>query len=397
MKYFLIIIILLLGACQGKKKTAAVEARDTYYTCSMHPQVMQDGPGKCPICGMELIPVKKGTGPADESIVLSDQQVQLGNIKVDTIGNGHIGNKMVLTATLNIDETRSTMVSARIRGRVERLYHKNTGEYLHKGDKLYDLYSEELNNAQQEYILALERQKTLDNSIIDFKQLVEAARNKLLLWGMNAPQVEELAKTKQHSTTTTFYSPSEGYITEVQGHEGDYLSEGAPILRLADLSSLWVEAQVYTSQLSQLDQHAKAMVRIPDLPGSEWTGQIVFVSPEVNPDTRINLIRVELPNAGGLLKPGMPAYVTLTGRQGYSLTLPMAAVIQNEKSKVVWIETGHNVFRPVMVETGLEDGNQVEIRSGLKAGDMVVTSGAYLLNSEYIFRHGSDPMAGMKM
>jgi Cu(I)/Ag(I) efflux system membrane fusion protein len=139
------------------------------------------------------------------------------------------------------------------------------------------------------------------------------------------------------------------------------------------------------------------MVRIPDLPGSEWTGQIVFVSPEVNPDTRINLIRVELPNAGGLLKPGMPAYVTLTGRQGYSLTLPMAAVIQNEKSKVVWIETGHNVFRPVMVETGLEDGNQVEIRSGLKAGDMVVTSGAYLLNSEYIFRHGSDPMAGMKM
>jgi len=397
MKYLLVIIVLMLGACQGKKKTSALASKDTYYTCSMHPQVMQDGPGKCPICGMELIAVKKGTGPADESIVLSDLQVQLGNIKVDTIGDGRIGNKMVLTATLNIDETRSATVSARIGGRIERLYHKNTGEYLHKGEKLYDLYSEELSNAQQEYILALERQKVLDNSIIDFKQLVEATRNKLLLWGMSASQVEELAKTKQHSGTTAFYSPSAGYIIEVQGHEGDYLSEGSPILRLADLSSLWAEAQVYTSQLSQLDRNATAMVRMPDLLDKEWTGKIVFVSPEINPDTRINLIRVELPNAGGVLKPGMPAYVTLTGRQDHSLNLPAAAVIHNEKSKVVWVEAGHNVFRPVMVETGLEDGDRVEIRSGLKPGDMVVTSGAYLLNSEYIFRHGSDPMAGMKM
>jgi Cu(I)/Ag(I) efflux system membrane fusion protein len=398
MKYFLIMMIAFLtGACQGKKKEAVTGGKDRYYTCSMHPQVMQEGPGKCPICGMELIPVKKGQGAAEGNLVLSDQQVQLGKIQVDTVGNGSVGDKMVLTAILKVDETRSISVSTRIAGRIEKLYYKNTGEYLRKGDKLYDLYSEELNNAKQEYILALERQKTLDNGVIDFKQLVEGARNKLLLWGMSEGQVEELAKTKKNSPVTTFYSPAAGTITEVQSHEGDYLTEGGAILRLADLSSLWAEAQVYASQLSELDPKAMAIVRLPDLPGKEWTGGIEFVNPEINPDTRINLVRIGVPNSRGLLKPGMAAYVTLSNRPGRALTLPEEAVIRNEKSSVVWVQIGHNTFRPAMVETGLEDGDRVEIRSGLKAGDVVVTSGAYLLNSEYVFRRGADPMAGMKM
>jgi Cu(I)/Ag(I) efflux system membrane fusion protein len=396
MKYLVVIgLVFLTVACKNIVKTVA-EKNDSVYTCSMHPQVRQETPGKCPICGMELIAVKKGVVQMDGIVSLSDQQVQLGNINTDTIGKSLLGDKTVLTATLAIDETKSVTINGRIAGRIDKLYFKSLGDYIRKGDRLYDLYSEILNNAKQEYLLALEKQKTLDNSIIDFKQVVESSRNKLLLWGMSESQISELAKTKTNSSVTTFYSPSEGYVSDLKSHEGDYISEGAIIYRLANLSSLWAEAQVYSSQLSEIDHKAGAIVRMPDL-SMEIKGQIEFVSPEINPATRINLVRVAIPNISGQLKPGMPAYVVLKNRQTSSLSLPVSSVIRNEKGSVVWVMIGHNTYKSVMVQTGQEDAGTVEISFGLKAGDVVVTNGAYLLNSEYIFKHGADPMAGMDM
>ena len=397
MKYVIAVgILLFLFACKGKKKVV-LQTSDVFYTCSMHPQVMQDQPGKCPICGMELIAVKKTKGQNENSIMLSDQQVQLGNIQVDTIGKGTIGDETVLAATLNIDETKSTTVNARISGRIERLYFKNQGDYIPKGARLYDLYSEELNSSKQEYILALEKQATLDNTIIDFKQLVQSAKNKLLLWGLSETQINDLAKTKKTSTLTSFYSPASGYITTVEGHEGDYVTEGGTIVRLANLATLWAEAQVYTSQLSEIDRNGKATVQLPDLGGKEIEGGIQFINPEINPDTRINLIRVSIPNPGNQLKPGMQAYVVLKNRQRNSLTLPIGAVIRSEKMNIVWIQIDKNTFKNVLVETGLENDDRIEIRSGLKEGDIVVTNGAYLINSEYIFKKGANPMGNMDM
>ncbi len=396
MKYFIAITIsLLLFSCKGKKKVALANP-DIFYTCSMHPQVMQDRPGNCPICGMKLIPVEKKKGTDADAIMLSDQQIQLGNIQVDTIGKGNIGDETTLTATMNVDETKTETVSARVSGRIDKLYFKNEGDYINKGQKLYDLYSEELNNAKQEYILALEKQAVLDNSIIDFKQLVQSAKNKLLLWGMSESQINELARTKKTSILTSFYSTASGYITTLEGHEGDYISEGGTIIRLANLSSLWAEAQVYTFQLSEIDRNGTATVQLPDI-GKEVTGRIQFVNPEINPDTRINLIRVSIPNPGNQLKPGMQAYVVLKNRQRNSLTLPVDAVIRNEKMNMVWIQIDKNTFKSIMVETGLESDDRIEIRSGLKEGDVVVTTGTYLLNSEYIFKKGANPMGGMDM
>jgi len=397
MKYVIAITIsLFLFACKGEKKVVT-QASDVFYTCSMHPQVMQDQPGKCPICGMELISVKKTKGQNENAIMLSDQQIQLGNIQVDTIGRETIGDETVLTATLNIDETKSTTVSARISGRIERLYFKNQGDYIPKGAKLYDLYSEELNNAKQEYVLALEKQATLDNTIIDFKQLVQGAKNKLLLWGMSEGQINELAKSKKVSTLTSFYSPESGYITTLESHQGDYVTEGGTIVRLANLTALWAEAQVYASQLSEIDRNGKATVQLPDLGGKEITGNIQFVNPEIDPDTRINLIRISIPNPGNQLKPGMQGHVVLKNRERNSLTLPVDAVIRSEKMAMVWIQIDKNTFKNVMVETGLESDDRIEIRSGLKEGDVVVTNGAYLINSEYIFKKGSSPMEGHDM
>jgi Cu(I)/Ag(I) efflux system membrane fusion protein len=396
MKYLVsILLLLVLLSCKNKKKVAMQEP-DVFYTCSMHPQIMQNTPGDCPICGMDLIKVEKKKAASDESIMLSDQQIQLGNIQVDSVGKGAIGDETILTATLSVDETKTTTVSARIAGRIERLYFKSEGDYVQKGAKLYDLYSEELNNAKQEYLLALEKQRVLDNSIVDLKQLVQSAKNKLLLWGMSEAQINELERISKSSPLTSFYSPASGYVTVLESHEGDYVMEGGTIVRLANLSSLWAEAQVYTSRLSEFDPRGFATVRLPEL-GKEVNGTIQLVNPEINPDTRINLVRVSIPNAGNQLKPGMPAYVVLKNRQRNSLTLPIDAVIRNEKMSAVWLRVDKNTFKSVMVQTGLETGDRIEIRTGLKEGDVVVTTGAYLLNSEYIFRKGANPTAGHDM
>ena len=398
MRYIIIAVIALFvfAGCKNKKETP--KDPDTYYTCSMDPQVVEYKPGKCPICKMDLTPVKKKNGESKDELQVSEQQIQLGNIQTDTIRNGTIGDQIVLTATLNFDQMKTSSVSSRVMGRVEKLYYKNLGDYVKKGSPLYDLYSEDLNNAKQEYILALDKKKTFTNeTVIDFDQLIQSAKNKLLLWGLNEAQVNELANTKKTTTTTTFYSTANGYITQLDIREGDYAMEGGTIVKLADLSALWAEAQVYTSQLAEVNSNSIATVLLPDFDNKEIKGKIEFVNPEINPDTRINLIRVSIPNQGNQLKPGMPAYVLLKSPQRQSLTLPIDAVLRDGKGATVWIQTSQNTFKSVMVQTGLESDERIEIKSGVAIGDVIVIRGAYLLQSEFIFKKGANPMDGMKM
>ena len=390
---FILLVALQFISCNNKKHESDVNA-DIYYTCSMDPQVVELKPGKCPICKMPLTPVKKSNNGNKDEIQLSEQQVQLGNIKVDTIRSGMIGEQMMLTATLNTDQMKSTSVSARVMGRIDKLYFKNAGDYVRKGDRLFDLYSEELNNAKQEYQLALEKKKILDNSIIDFDQLVKSAKTKLQLWGLTETQIKDLETTNKSSLQTAFYSSASGYITSVDALEGQYVMEGATIIKMADLSTLWAEAQVYISQLSQVDPNSIAEVQFPDFPGRAVKGKIEFINPEINPDTRITLLRVGIPNDGNRLKPGMSAYLLLKGKQHQTLTLPINAVIQESKGATVWLQTGTNIFKSKMVEIGMQDNGFIEIKSGLQAGDVVVISGAYLLNSEYVFKRGTNPMEG---
>ena len=392
-------ILIFVNACNSKKQEhkheAAAEAT-TYYTCSMHPQIQQLNPGKCPICGMNLIKAEKTSKPKPDELQLSDKQIQLGNITVDTIGKSNLGDELVLTATINFNQEKTATISSRVMGRVERLYFKNVGDHVAKGQKIFEIYSEELNNAKQEYILAVERQKVLDNTMIDFPQLIQSARNKLQLWGMSNAQINDLSKTK-NNPTTSFYSNASGFITTLDVKEGDYVMEGGAVVHLADLSSLWVEAQVYTSELSKIDRNGTATVQIPDMPGKSLVGRIEFINPEINPDTRINLLRVTIPNANNHLKPGMPAYVYIKSRQRNALSLPIDAVIRDANGATVWIKTGKNTFKSKMVQTGLEIDDRIEITGGLNAGDVIVTTGAYLINSEYIFKMGTNPMAGHDM
>ncbi|MEO5996393.1 MAG: efflux RND transporter periplasmic adaptor subunit, partial [Chitinophagaceae bacterium] len=218
------VIVLLLFACNSKnqpdnskdmadmKMPARSAGGDTIKKSKN--DGMENMPGMGSDSATDKMDMKTMQGKVSDSsanaIKLSDQQVQLGNIQTDTINNGMLGDKIVLTATLNIDQMKTTSISARVMGRIEKLYFKNMGDYVKKGDRLFDLYSEELNNAKQELILALEQKSTLDNSIIDFNQLIQSAKYKLLLWGMSETQIDNLVKTKKTTPTTTFYSNSSG-------------------------------------------------------------------------------------------------------------------------------------------------------------------------------------------
>jgi membrane fusion protein, copper/silver efflux system len=389
--------LLLIASCKNKTKTAFTNP-DIYYTCSMDPQVVESKPGKCPICHMELTAVKKSAAEKNNNeLQLSPEQMQLGNIGVDTIGKEFVGNQMTLTGTLNFDETKVNDVSARVGGRIEKLFFRETGDYVSKGAPLYEIYSEELNNAKQEYLLALQKKTTLGNSVVNFDDIIDAAKNKLLLWGMSESQIKNLNKQTLVNPKTTFYSTASGYITQLNLQEGDYVAEGGSVVKLAGLSDLWVEAQVYATQLSQLSNAKNVTVQIPDIPGKIIPGKISFQNPELNPATRINLIRINIPNKDKQLKPGMSAYITVKTGGVNALFLPSDAVLRDGKMAMVWIEASQNKFKSVMVETGMESGNMIEIKSGIHANDVVVTSGAYLLQSEYIFRKGASPMSGMDM
>lgn len=393
--YFICIASIPYICSSCKKTNLTTQDPDIYYTCSMDPQVVEYKPGKCPICKMELTPVKKNSAERKGEVELSDQQVQLGNIQTDTLRKSIIGDQLVLSGTLNFDQTKASSISVRVMGRIDKLYFKILGEYVKIGTPLMEIYSEDLNNAKQEYLLTLNGNNSFKSeSLIDYDQLLQSAKNKLMLWGMTEGQIHELAKNKVSSPTTTFYSTASGYITAIAKREGEYVMEGATLVKLADLSTLWAEAQVYSSQLAEFDIHSLATVIVPDFYSKEIKGKIEFVNPEINPDTRINLIRVSIPNPNIYLKPGMPAYVMLKSPHYKAFILPLDAVIRDKRGATVWIQIGRNSFKNIMVRTGLEIEDRIEIQSGLNEGDVVVISGAHLLHSEIVFKKGIDIMAG---
>ena len=398
---FLLLSLASVFSCKSKtekKEAVTGTTANTYYTCSMDPQVVEAKPGTCPICHMELVAVKNNVDQKnDNELDLSPQQMQLGNIKVDTVRNEYVGNHLLLTGILNFDQTKLNAVSARLSGRIEKLYYKKTGDYVSIGAPLYDIYSEELNNAKQEYLLALQKRATLGNSIVNFDDVIAAAKNKLQLWGLNEQQIKNINSSSVQNPRTTFYSTAAGYVTELPLKEGDYVAEGGTIVKLAGLSTLWVEAQVYATQMAQINYKKDASIKIPDYFDTKISGKISFENPELNSAARINLIRISIPNPGNQLKPGMAAYITVETNGTNALALPIDAILQDGKMSMVWLQTSQNKFRSAMVETGIASGDMIEIKSGIKPGDIVVTSGAYLLQSEYVFRKGASPMAGMKM
>jgi len=195
----------------------------------------------------------------------------------------------------------------------------------------------------------------------------------------------------------TVYAEHSGIIAEVLVTMGDYVMEGSPVYKLTDLSSVWVEAQVYASEAATIPENTSAEVTFSSFPGKKSEGKITFANPELQSNSKLALVRIEIPNTEHALTPGMQAYITLRTNKKEALAVPSSAVLHDSHGATVWLKKSPGSYEPRMVQIGMENKEYTEILSGIEEGDAVVTSGAYLLQSEYIFKKGQDPMAGMKM
>jgi len=378
--------LLLLASCNKNHNHAEMAGADEYYTCSMDPQVIENKAGNCPICHMKLIKVKKNNLKSGQ-IKLSAQQIKLGNITFDTLHVHELAKEIALTGKVTIDQNLSDAVSARVQGRIEKLLVKNAGDFISKGQLLYEIYSEDLNTAQSEYILALQKASSAN-------QFSEMAKNKLLLYGMSESQINQLKISMQILQSVPVYAATEGFISEISVAEGNYVSTGTTLFRIASLNSLWVEAQVYLPYLSYLKQGTEANFSIPAAGEKIVEGKVIFIDPQVQSPQRYILARFQINNPSQQIKPGMLANITLQTERKKSFALPVDAIIQDSNGANVWVRNSDGVFENKMVTVGMQNSKQVEILDGLNEGDVVVVTGAYLLNSEYVFKKGANPMEG---
>jgi len=386
----LLIPLVFISGC-GEKTQHTHASDGMLYTCPMHPQILEDKPGICPICKMDLVPFEK---TADSEIKLTEQQQKLANIRTAVIGSEGFSASKQLNGRLMVNPEKTQYISARVPGRIEQLFVRQAGEKVSKGQPLYRIYSEQLASLQQEYLLAYE-QAVQFPSDKTFKTLLEAAKQKLMLYGQTGQELAQLRKNKKTNPYTSYNSPAGGIAAEVSVTEGQYVSEGSPVMRIEDYSSLWVEADVYPAEAENIKDGQQVRVIIPGWENEPQSMKINFVTPALQSSSQTAQLRGTIQNRNNEWQPGLQANIILSkNTEETALSLPADAVIRDEKGAHVWIENASGKFEPRMVETGLESPGRVEIKSGLEKGDKVVISGAYLLYSEYVLKKGSEPMAG---
>lgn len=392
--FITMISVLLLEACKENKSSQQATVKQQTYTCPMHPQIVQEKPGTCPICGMDLVPFDKNN--TDPFLTLSESQMALANITTLTIGSGALSDNKILNGRLAINPEQTSFISSRVAGRIEVLYIKETGVRVNKGQALYKIYSEQLAALQQEYLLAVAqaRQFPADDR---FQQIEKAARQKLLLYDQTGSQLQQLVTSQKIEPYVTYSAPVSGVVAELMATEGQYVSEGGTIMRIEGYTTLWVEADVYPDEAATIKVGQAVKVVVPGWEDQPQNMTIRFINPAFQSGSQLMQVRGTISNPNNQWQPGLQANILLPVKStGNVLTLPVDAVIRDGKGMHIWIEESKGKFVPRMVRTGMENADIVEITEGLKEGEKVVITGAYLLYSEYILKKGGDPMAGHK-
>ena len=345
------------------------------WTCSMHPQVRQPEPGACPFCGMDLIPVENSEEEDLAVLKMSKAAMQLANIQTTEVQPENTKKSLLLNGRVMVDERRVKTQTTHFGGRIEVLYKDFTGDTITRGQKVASLYSPELLAAQEELIEA----KKLENSN---PVLLQAARKKLRYWKISDAQVKSIEDSKEPMRNFDLLADFSGVVTAKMVKTGDHLHEGDPLLQITDLSTLWVVFEVYEKDLAQVQPGDVIHFSNPGL-SEELEAVISFISPRVNPKTRVVQVRGEVNNQKGLLKPDMFVSAKLNSNQGRTLVVPKSAVLWTGKRSVVYVQKGNQPeFELHEITTGSSTGSAYQVLEGLSSGEKVVTNGAFTIDAE---------------
>jgi Cu(I)/Ag(I) efflux system membrane fusion protein len=385
-----------LGA-RSVRLTPAPSASPTLYHCPMHPSYVADKPGDCPICGMKLVPVPAGgavSGPSvagRASVTLTPERRQVLGIRSEEIHHGSLTRAIRTVGRVAVDERRLHHIHVKYDGYVEHLHVDFTGKYVERGQLLLSIYSPELVASQQEYLLAWKAQQQMATSSIPSVaqgsvDLLEAARQRLLLWDISREDIEALERAGKVSRTVDLRSEVAGYVVQKMAFHGMRVTPADALYDIADLSRVWVLADVYESDLPLVRVGMQAELAAPYLPGRGWRGPVTYVNPTVEEKTRTVKVRIELANDGLMLKPDMFVDVGLQAELGTGLSLPESAVIDSGGRKLVFVDHGEGHFEPREVRLGVRAGAGFQVLSGLQDAERVVTSANFLLDSESSLR-----------
>ena len=394
-----LLIGFLMRGCIGCGNTATHgtddEAGDAVWTCSMDPQVKQPEPGKCPICGMDLIKMKKGETPTSDidpnAVMLSDEAMALANVETAVVGAPSGSKEIRLFGKVEPDQRLQQSQSAYVAGRIERLMINAVGDPVSKGQTLAVIYSPELYTAEQELVSALEYKEQGARSKgqeLSGERLVDAAIEKLRLLNIPQSQIDEVIKTQKASPYVQLKANTSGTVVKKQVSQGDYVRQGESLLQIANLTHVWAVFQAYETDLPFVHKGQSVQFTAEALPGETFTGRVVFIDPVLNAQTRTAGVRVELTNGGGKFKPEM----LLVGHVAASMQryadegviIPKSAVLWTGKRSVVYVkddveERPTFLLRQITLGPSLPDG--FVVLDGLAEGEEIVVNGAFAIDA----------------
>ncbi|HSP82891.1 MAG TPA: efflux RND transporter periplasmic adaptor subunit, partial [Gillisia sp.] len=387
---------LIFGGGNHNENDHTITSSDdqTIWTCSMHPQIRQNEPGSCPICGMDLIPLEtSGNGDESAGYQMSENAMKLANIQTMIVGRGEASREMRLNGKVQVDERASYSQSTHIPGRIEQLAINFTGEKVNRGQTLATVYSPELVTAQEELLQAAAIKASQP-------ELFEAAKTKLRNWKIGDAQIEQILAGGKAIQRFSIRADVNGIVTEKMVDLGDYVERGMPIYEISDLSKVWVLFDLYEGQLAWVKEGSKVEFTINSFPGETFEGTISFVDPLLDAQTRVATARVELNNKDGKLKPGMFASGlvknVVTGAQAeQELIIPKSAVLWTGKRSIVYVKTdisGKAGFTLREITLGPSLGDSYIVQEGLEDGEEIVSNGAFTVDAAVQLSGGTSMM-----
>jgi Cu(I)/Ag(I) efflux system membrane fusion protein len=361
-----------------------VDEENTIWTCSMHPQIRMDKPGKCPICGMDLIPLQEYTGSeaaisADE-IQMTEAAIKIADIQTMLVQNAYPEKEIYLLGKVKPDERNISELTARFGGRIEKLYVNFTGQNVRRGDKLATIYSPALVTAQKELLEALEYNQSNP-------ELYKAARNKLKLWDLTDEQIDDIEQKREEQRYFDVLSPITGTVTKRNVALGDYVKEGSALFQVIDLAKVWVMFEAYESDLPWIKLGDKTNFTVQSLPGKTFSGRVSFIDPLIDTKTRIAQVRLEVQNPGLVLKPEMFAngvVKSTIAEDKKDLMIPKTSVLWTGKRAVVYVKVPDReqpAFRYREIVLGPSAGEFYVVKTGLSEGEEIAVNGVFKIDA----------------